>query len=91
MTVKTEHVLFSGRVQGVGFRWTTESIARGFAVTGSVRNLPNGQVELTVQGEAAEINGLIDAIRQRFQRNIDGCERQELAENTEYSDFRIRR
>ncbi|MBL8829940.1 MAG: acylphosphatase, partial [Planctomycetaceae bacterium] len=43
-------VLFHGRVQGVGFRVTTRSIAQRFAVTGWVRNLPDGSVELLAEG-----------------------------------------
>jgi acylphosphatase len=39
------HLLYSGRVQGVGFRYTVKSVANGFELTGIVRNLPDGRVE----------------------------------------------
>lgn len=48
-------VLFSGRVQGVGFRQTTCRIARGFPVTGFVRNLADGRVEAVAEGPAAAV------------------------------------
>jgi len=42
---------YSGHVQGVGFRYTCQSLARGFDVAGYVRNLPCGRVELVVEGD----------------------------------------
>jgi len=57
------HILYSGRVQGVGFRYTTKSVALGFEVTGIVRNLPDGRVELTVEGERDELESFQEAIR----------------------------
>lgn len=55
-------VFYEGRVQGVGFRWTVKSIANGFDVTGSVRNLDDGRVELQVSGEKDEIDAFLEAI-----------------------------
>ena len=55
-------VYFSGRVQGVGFRYTTCTIAQRFAVTGFVKNLPDGRVEAVVEGEPAEIEAFIAAV-----------------------------
>ena len=48
------HLFYSGRVQGVGFRFTAQRIASGFAVTGWVRNLPDDRVEMLVEGEKDE-------------------------------------
>ena len=56
------HVFYEGRVQGVGFRWTTKNLARGYEVTGSVRNLPDGRVELLVSGEVDEVEAFLEAI-----------------------------
>ncbi len=62
--MKTTQVFYEGRVQGVGFRWTAKRIAQGFDVTGSVRNLPNGRVELQVSGDKAEIGIFLEEIRE---------------------------
>ncbi|MCW1923012.1 acylphosphatase [Luteolibacter arcticus] len=55
-------VIFEGRVQGVGFRYTTKDIAKGFEVCGSVKNLPDGTVELDVMGEREEVEAFINEI-----------------------------
>ena len=49
------NVFYSGRVQGVGFRYTTKTVAAGFDVTGVIRNLPDGRVELVAEGLRPEL------------------------------------
>jgi acylphosphatase len=56
------HVLYSGDVQGVGFRYTAKALARGFEVTGLVRNLLDGRVELTAEGGREELSAFRQAI-----------------------------
>jgi acylphosphatase len=57
-------VFYSGRVQGVGFRYTVKRIAGGFEVTGWVRNLPDGRVELQAMSEDAdELTAFLQDIR----------------------------
>jgi len=56
-------VLYSGRVQGVGFRYTVRTVAAGFDVSGTVRNLPDGCVELVAEGDKAELKAFCQAIR----------------------------
>ena len=57
-------VFYEGNVQGVGFRWTVRHAATGFDVTGWVRNLPDGRVELQVTGEENEVRAFLDRIAQ---------------------------
>ena len=59
-------VVYSGRVQGVGFRWQVSQVAENFAVTGFVRNLEDGTVELLVEGCVAEVRGMIQAVDQKL-------------------------
>jgi acylphosphatase len=56
-------VLYSGHVQGVGFRYHARQVAAGFEVAGAVRNLSDGRVELVAEGERAELTAFREAIR----------------------------
>lgn len=55
MEMKAKRLFYSGRVQGVGFRYSVKQIAAGFDLSGTVRNLMDGRVELFLQGEQTEI------------------------------------
>jgi acylphosphatase len=57
------HIFVSGRVQGVGFRYFTAGHARRLGVTGFVQNLRDGRVEVVAQGERAEVEALVAALR----------------------------
>ena len=59
-------VHFSGTVQGVGFRFTARGVAQRYAVTGYVRNLVDGRVEMVVSGERKEILAYLDALRKNM-------------------------
>ena len=63
--MKRERVtnLYSGHVQGVGFRFTVKSLTTGFEVTGTVRNLPDGRVELVAESARDELDAFLGAIR----------------------------
>ena len=54
--------LFAGRVQGVGFRYSTKNLAKGFDVLGWVKNLPDGRVELQIMGDEEELNDVIEEL-----------------------------
>ena len=60
---KTMQVCYEGRVQGVGFRYTARRVAAGFDVSGYVRNLADGRVELLASGEPEEVDGFLAALR----------------------------
>lgn len=57
------HIYYSGRVQGVGFRYTAKNVALGYEVTGCVRNLPDGRVELVAEGQKDELLAFQEGIR----------------------------
>jgi acylphosphatase len=57
------HVYYTGRVQGVGFRYAARTTACGFELTGFVRNLPDRRVELVAEGDRAELEAYLEAIR----------------------------
>ncbi len=58
------HILVSGRVQGVGFRFFAARQARRLGVGGSVRNLPDGRVEVVAEGDRAALEALVAALRE---------------------------
>ena len=62
MNQQQRRVLYAGTVQGVGFRYATVRLARGFDVTGFVRNLPDGRVELVVEGVPSELDAFLNAL-----------------------------
>ena len=67
-----KRVHYWGTVQGVGFRMTTHRIARQYAVTGYVRNLPDGQVEIVVAGQADEIARFLGDVAARLAAYVEG-------------------
>lgn len=68
--MKRRRYIFKGRVQGVGFRYKTMLYARMLDLTGNVRNLANGDVELYVQGKEESIDILIQKLREDKLINI---------------------
>jgi acylphosphatase len=84
-------VHYSGRVQGVGFRFNAQWIARGFHVTGFVRNLPDGGVQLVAEGEEAEVDRFLAKIADSMAGNISHADVQRHAATGEFSGFEIAR
>ncbi len=73
-------VLYTGRVQGVGFRYSVKQIAASYEVIGWVRNLPDGRVELQAGGSREEVEGFLQAIAQgQLARYIKEVADQEIA------------
>ena len=63
LAMTTRRIIYEGRVQGVGFRWTVKELARGYDVLGTVRNLPDGTVEIIVAGERGEVAEFLRDLR----------------------------
>jgi acylphosphatase len=66
MPTVCKRVCYSGHVQGVGFRYTAQGLARGYPVTGYVRNLPSGEVELVAEGEPDPVDAFLGAVARRM-------------------------
>lgn len=90
MNRQRRHVYYSGSVQGVGFRFTAIECSRPFAVSGFVRNLADGRVELVAEGEAAVLDAFLDSIDHAMARNIRTKQIDNLAANGEFDGFQIR-
>ena len=60
--MKARRLFYEGKVQGVGFRYSIKQIVEGFDLCGTVRNLPDGRVELLVQGEESDMTGMLEAV-----------------------------
>lgn len=88
MVRKSVH--YSGRVQGVGFRFTTRRIASGYAVTGFVRNLPDGRVQVVVEGERKEVSSFLADLGSQMSGYIHSTDISDLDATGEFQDFRIR-
>jgi acylphosphatase len=84
-------LIYHGRVQGVGFRYTTASIAWRHAVAGYVRNLPDGTVELAVVGSRQDIEAFLNDVQQTFDANITSIDAAELKSGEAFRGFEIRR
>ena len=85
-----ETVWFSGRVQGVGFRFTALQVAREFDVAGYAENLFDGRVCVEAEGEEREVRDFIAAIEERMQGYIRGVERTSRRRAPQFRGFTIR-
>jgi acylphosphatase len=83
-------VWYSGHVQGVGFRYTSRAVAVGFDVSGYVRNLPDGRVQLVAEGEPRELNAFLLEIRDQLGGYIRSEQSDSQAASGEFSGFDIR-
>lgn len=81
---------YSGRVQGVGFRYTARETAAGFRVTGYVQNLNDGRVLMVAEGAASEVERFCAALASAMQRNIRATEVDDVPAVAEFADFTIR-
>ena len=82
-------MIFIGRVQGVGFRFTAHRIATRHFLTGFVRNLPDGTVEMLAQGQSEDINDCVAEIKQGMDGYIADTRITDLPADPRHTDFRI--
>lgn len=83
-------VYFSGRVQGVGFRYQTLQVAKEFEVSGWVANLPDGRVQLEAEGRTDEVEDFVAAVQERMEGHIRKTEQSATTRAPQYSGFTIR-
>jgi acylphosphatase len=82
-------ITFRGRVQGVGFRDTTRRTASRFEVVGTVRNESDGTVLCIAEGEPAELDRFVDAVRKAMEANISAVESRTVRALGDLDGFRI--
>ena len=82
--------IFSGNVQGVGFRYTAHNLALQYDLRGYVRNLPDGRVELVMEGPAGQIDLLLGDIEDRMSGFIRDTKSNDAPPTGEFSRFSIR-
>jgi len=89
MDVIAKHIVFSGRIQGVGFRFTALNIANRCGLTGYVRNMPDGDVEMLAQGPAEMIDNCVRDLQDSFVWTISHIDIEDVTPDPKLTDFRI--
>jgi len=84
-----KHIIFVGRVQGVGFRFTVFHAANRYRLTGMVRNTPDGTVEMLAQGRDEDIDNCIRDIEESLVGYISETKVEEAQLNPQYEEFKI--
>jgi acylphosphatase len=91
MEAERRRILYSGTVQGVGFRWMAVRALEGLSVTGFVRNLVDGRVELVIEAAPAAADEAAARIRSTLGSYIRAEEAETLPATGEFREFGIRR
>ncbi len=81
-------IVFKGHVQGVGFRFTARDLARESGLPGWVRNLPDGSVQMEVEGQEPLIQDLVEKLERQF--SVTDRKMASLPERGDLVDFEIR-
>ncbi len=83
-------IKYSGNVQGVGFRWKVSQIAKSYKLTGYVRNLSDGKVELLLEGEESEVQGMCKDVAKQLRDYWTSFEREDKPGKAHHSTFSIK-
>ena len=84
------HIFYTGMVQGVGFRYTTQRYALKIGLNGWVRNLVDGRVEIVVEGDKGKIEHLCKNLDHHFGSYIQHCDVNYSDELSDFTDFQIK-
>jgi acylphosphatase len=87
--LERRHVYYSGYVHGVGFRYRAQRLADAVGVAGFVKNLPDGRVEVVVEGEGAAVEEYLSGLREKMRGYVEGVEDREEPPTGEFSTFEI--
>ena len=90
MVSKRIHVYYSGRVQGVGFRFTAEALARKFKMSGWASNLRDGRVEIIGEGEETALKSFLEQISVEMSHFITDADVSWEHPSGEFKDFGIK-
>ncbi len=88
--VKVYEIIFSGGVQGVGFRFSARNLAVRHKVKGWVMNLSDGRVKLLAQGQREDLDNFLHDLKEEFERYVDDYILREREANEDYKDFEIK-
>jgi acylphosphatase len=88
--MKRIHVIYSGRVQGIGFRFTAERIALSLGITGWVKNLFNGKVEIVAEADEKKIDKFLEEINSSFSNYIQNQDLDWQEATGEFKNFGIK-
>jgi acylphosphatase len=89
MNQTAKKIIFKGRVQGVGFRYTTQRVASRYDLTGYVKNCPDGTVEALLQGTEPNIQACLGDVKEDFGGYLREINTTAQPVNPRYHDFRI--
>ena len=90
MGIVRREIYYSGRVQGVGFRYTTSRLAARYEVSGFVQNLHDGRVYLVIEGTPPELDSLTEAIHAAMGSHIHDMQTLRTDAQGEFTTFEIR-
>ena len=87
--MKTYKIIFKGRVQGVGFRYTARNIAKRLDLDGTVKNLENGDVEVYINADGDSLDKFVLELKNQGFIRIDSADIKELDDDINQKGFEI--